>query len=82
MAATTRITVTLPTEQVAELKKLTDNVSGYVAEAVARQIRHQLLGEELRRYEEEHGAFTEEELAAAHARIFGSTERDNAAHAA
>ncbi|MEW2620224.1 type II toxin-antitoxin system CcdA family antitoxin [Streptomyces sp. NPDC048106] len=64
MADTTRITVTLPTEQVAELKRLTDNVSGYVAEAVARQIRHQLLGEELRRYEEEHGAFTDEELAA------------------
>lgn len=37
MADTTRIMVTLPTEQVAELKKLTDNVSGYVAEAVARR---------------------------------------------
>jgi len=82
MAATTRITVTLPTEQVAELKKLTDNVSGYVAEAVARQIRHQLLGEELRRYEEQHGAFTEEELAAAQARIFGSDGSANAADAA
>ncbi|MFC1417963.1 hypothetical protein [Streptacidiphilus cavernicola] len=82
MAATTRITVTLPTEQVAELKKLTDNVSGYVAEAVARQIRHQLLGEELRRYEEQHGAFTEEELAAAHARISGSAGPANAADAA
>ncbi|WP_405005402.1 hypothetical protein OHV13_15315 [Kitasatospora purpeofusca] len=65
MAATPRITVTLPTEQVAELKKLTDNVSGYVAEAVARQIRHRLLGEELRRYEEEHGAFTGEVAARA-----------------
>ncbi|GAA0347196.1 hypothetical protein GCM10009540_79360 [Streptomyces turgidiscabies] len=43
-ADTARITVTLPTEQVAELRKVTDNVSGYVAEAVARQIRHQLLG--------------------------------------
>ena len=82
MAATTRITVTLPTEQVAELKKLTDNVSGYVAEAVARQIRHQLLGEELRRYEEQHGVFTEEELAAAQARIFGSAGSANAADAA
>ncbi|WP_406200970.1 type II toxin-antitoxin system CcdA family antitoxin [Kitasatospora sp. NBC_01560] len=82
MSATTRITVTLPSEQVAELKKLTDNVSGYVAEAVSRQIRHQLLGEELRRYEEEHGAFTEEELAAANARIFGSTAQDRSANAA
>jgi post-segregation antitoxin (ccd killing protein) len=73
MASTTRITVTLPTEQVAELRRLTDNVSGYVAEAVARQIRHQLLGEDLRRHQEEHGAFTSEELAEARARIFGAT---------
>ncbi|AUG79664.1 hypothetical protein CFP65_4948 [Kitasatospora sp. MMS16-BH015] len=72
MAATTRITVTLPTEQVAELRKLTDNVSAYVAEAVARQIRHQLLADDLRRYQDEEGAFTEEELAAAQARILGA----------
>ncbi|MBV9023589.1 MAG: type II toxin-antitoxin system CcdA family antitoxin [Streptomycetaceae bacterium] len=72
MSATTRITVTLPTDQVAELKKLTDNVSGYVAEAVARQIRHQLLAEDLRRHQDAHGAFTEKELAEAHARIRGS----------
>ncbi|MFE3451146.1 hypothetical protein ACFXJ8_19715 [Nonomuraea sp. NPDC059194] len=72
MADTMRITVTLPAEQVAELKKLTDNVSGYVAEAVSRQIRHQLLGADLRRYQDEHGDFSEEELAAAHARIFTS----------
>ncbi|MGW5212349.1 hypothetical protein ACWEQO_14380 [Streptomyces sp. NPDC004051] len=73
MADTTRITVTLPVEQVAELKKLTDNVSGYVAEAVARQLRHQLLGADLLRHQEEHGAFTEEELTEAHSRIFGTT---------
>ena len=72
MSATTRITVTLPTEQVAELRKLTDNVSGYVAEAVARQIRHQLLGEDLRRHQEEHGAFTDEERAEAHSKICGT----------
>ncbi|GHH39065.1 type II toxin-antitoxin system CcdA family antitoxin [Streptomyces candidus] len=80
MSLTTRITVTLPTDQVAELRKLTDNVSGYVAEAVARQIRHQLLGDDLRRHEEEHGSFTEEELAEAHSKIFGSAdERSSAA---
>ena len=73
MADTTRITVTLPTEQVAELKKITDNISGYVAEAVARQIRHQLLGADLRSHTDEHGAFSEEELAEARARIFGTT---------
>ncbi|MFF0745161.1 hypothetical protein ACFYVL_32645 [Streptomyces sp. NPDC004111] len=71
MSSSTRITVTLPADQVAELRKLTDNISGYVAEAVARQIRHQLLGDDLRRHEEEHGSFTEEELAEAHSKIFG-----------
>ncbi|GAB2830233.1 hypothetical protein GCM10027073_68150 [Streptomyces chlorus] len=39
MSSTTRITVTLPSNQVTELRKLTGNASGYVAEAVARQIR-------------------------------------------
>lgn len=82
MSSTTRITVTLPTDQVAELRKLTDNVSGYVAEAVARQIRHQLLGDDLRRHEEEHGSFTEEELAEAHSKIFGSAGTSKNADAA
>jgi hypothetical protein len=74
VSATTRITVTLPTEQVAELRKLTDNVSGYVAEAVARQIRHRLLGDDLMRHQEDHGAFTEEELSGARAKIFGAAD--------
>lgn len=73
MADTTRITVTLPSEQVAELKKLTDNVSGYVADAVARQLRHQLLGADLQRYQEEQGEFTEEELAEAKSTISKAT---------
>ncbi|MDT0342285.1 hypothetical protein [Streptomyces litchfieldiae] len=76
------MTVALPSEQVAELKKLTDNVSGYVAEAVARQIRHQLLGEDLRRLQEQHGAFTPEELSEARDRIFwapGGTSEPDAA---
>ncbi|WP_103529431.1 type II toxin-antitoxin system CcdA family antitoxin [Streptomyces sp. SM12] len=72
MSSTTRITVTLPSDQVAELRKLTDNVSGYVAEAVARQLRHQLLGDDLRQYEEAHGRFSDEELAEARARVFGT----------
>ena len=82
MADTTRITVTLPTEQVAELKKITDNISGFVAEAVARQVRHQLLGADLRTHTEEHGAFSEEELAEARARIFGTTSAARGASAA
>jgi post-segregation antitoxin (ccd killing protein) len=73
MAGTRRITVTLPAEQVAELHKITDNVSGYVAEAVARQIRRQLLAEELHQYENEHGAFTAQERAAAQAKIAAAT---------
>ncbi|GAA2319435.1 hypothetical protein GCM10010234_77320 [Streptomyces hawaiiensis] len=82
MADTTRITVTLPTDQVAELRKLTDNISGYVAEAVARQLRHQLLGADLVRHQEEYGAFTEEELAEARSRIFGTTDAGGSASAA
>jgi hypothetical protein len=82
MAGTTRITVTLPTEQVAELRKLTDNVSGYVAEAVARQLRHQLLADDLRRYQEDQGSFTAEELAEAQARIFGAAGAAGSAGAA
>ena len=82
MADTTRITVTLPADQVAELKKLTDNVSGYVAEAVARQIRHQLLGADLRSHEEEYGAFSEGEVAEARERIFGAAGTAGGASAA
>ncbi|MFD8955728.1 hypothetical protein ACFXKH_38200 [Streptomyces caelestis] len=82
MSSTTRITVTLPSDQVAELRKLTDNVSGYVAEAVARQIRHQLLGDSLRRHEEEHGRFSDEELADARSKILGAAGSSNGADAA
>ncbi|WP_432004660.1 type II toxin-antitoxin system CcdA family antitoxin [Streptomyces parvus] len=82
MSSTTRITVTLPSDQVAELRKLTGNVSGYVAEAVARQIRHQLLGDDLRRHQEERGAFSDEELAEARTKIFGATGSSEGADAA
>lgn len=57
--------------QAPRVTKLTDSASGYVAEAVARQIRHQLLSDDLRRHEEEHGHFSDEELAEARAKIFG-----------
>jgi hypothetical protein len=75
VSATTRITVTLPSEQVAELKKITNNVSAYVAEAIARQIRHRLLVDELQRHQDEFGAFTQEELDEARNRVFGATGR-------
>lgn len=73
MPETTRITVTLPAEQVTELKKITDNISGYVSEAVARQIRHRLTSEELQHHQAVYGEFTEEELAEARDKISGST---------
>lgn len=71
MGETTRVTITLPTEQVEALKRMTDNVSGWVAEATARQLRAQLLAVEMEQYQEEYGEFTEEELAAAEAAIGG-----------
>jgi hypothetical protein len=73
MSVTTRITVTLPSDQVVELKKITKNISGFVAEAVARQIRHRLLVEELQHHQSQFGAFTQEELAEAWVKIFGAT---------
>ncbi|MFF3557417.1 hypothetical protein ACWD4V_22380 [Streptomyces tsukubensis] len=58
--------------QVEELRELADNAFGYGAEAVARRIRHRLLGDDLRRYQEEHGSFSGEELAEARSRISGT----------
>jgi predicted nucleic acid-binding protein len=44
-----------------------------VAEAVARRLRHHLLGDDLRRHREEQCAFTDEELTEARAKIFGAS---------
>lgn len=69
--ATKKITITLPEELVKAAKGLTDNLSGYAAEALAAKIRNELLAEETRRYEKEHGAFTEKERAEADALLHG-----------
>lgn len=61
---------------------MTDNVSGYVAEAVGSQIRHQLIGSDLERHQEEHGPFTDEELAEAHSWIFNDAAATDSTHAA
>ncbi|MBD2832716.1 hypothetical protein AB0K64_03985 [Streptomyces sp. NPDC053741] len=82
MPSTTRIPVTLPSDQVADFRKLTENVSGYAVEAVARKIRRRLLGDDLRRHEAEHGPFSDEELAEAGAKIFGSRGASNSAYSA
>lgn len=71
MADTARVTITLPASQVEALKQITDNVSGYVAEAVARRLRGELVDQELERHQREYGEFTEEELAQARAEIYG-----------
>jgi len=60
--STARITVTLPSDQVQQLHERTDNVSGFVADAVADRLRRELIRDDLRAYQAEHGAFTEDEL--------------------
>ncbi|WP_225845082.1 hypothetical protein [Streptomyces sp. HPF1205] len=72
MADTTRTMATLPTERVAEPGEPDNFTSGHPAEA--RQRRHELIGADLLRYQEEHGAFSAEELAEARSRIFGPAE--------
>ena len=56
-----RVTVTLPQEQVEMIRQSTDNVSGFVAEAVADRLRLELIRADLRAYQTEHGEFTDEE---------------------
>ncbi|MGW9023605.1 type II toxin-antitoxin system CcdA family antitoxin [Streptomyces sp. NPDC055722] len=70
--ATKKITITVPEELLEAARGLTDNISGFAAEALAAKIRRELLAEDLRRYEKEHGAFTEEEMAEAYARLNGT----------
>ncbi|EFF90945.1 MULTISPECIES: type II toxin-antitoxin system CcdA family antitoxin [unclassified Streptomyces] len=78
--ATKKITITVPEELVEAARHLTGNISGYVTEAFARQIRNDLLAEELRRHQEQHGAFTDEERATADALLHGEPdEKDLAA---
>lgn len=79
--ATKKITITVPEELLKAARELTANVSGYAAEALADRIRHDLLGEELQRYQDEYGAFTEEEMAAADALLCGTSEPTSHAQA-
>ncbi|MBY8866409.1 MULTISPECIES: type II toxin-antitoxin system CcdA family antitoxin [Streptomyces] len=77
--ATKKITITVPEELVEAARGLTDNISGFATEALASRIRRELLAEDLRRHQEEHGAFTEEELAEAFARLTGDDEAEQEA---
>ncbi|MGW7295069.1 hypothetical protein ACWGIB_22090 [Streptomyces xiamenensis] len=53
-----------------------NTVSGDATEEEARRLRHALLGQDLRNFEEEHGAFSAGELAEAHERISAACGRD------
>ncbi|MFT3876986.1 MAG: type II toxin-antitoxin system CcdA family antitoxin [Propioniciclava sp.] len=76
---TKKITITLPEELVEAARGLTDNLSGYAAEALAAKIRHALLGQELDRHEQEHGFFSEADIAAAEGELFGEKTSAGAA---
>ena len=69
MSTTSRITVTLPKEQVRHIRQKTDNVSGFIAEAVADRLRGQAIDEYLDAYQAEQGVFTEQELRDAEAAL-------------
>ena len=80
MAGTGRITVTLPLEQIEWIRQRTDNISAFVSEAVAAEIRY----EYRRRYVEDHqarfGEFTDDARANARARaakILGRSEGED-----
>lgn len=79
LMATKKVTITIPEELLESARALTDNISGFAAEAFEHRIRRELLAEEMRRYQEEHGEFTEEEIAAARARLHGKADAKGAA---
>lgn len=67
--ATKKYTVTLPEELAEQIRREVGagGFSAYVTKAIERQHEQDLLGELVNRLEEEHGAVTDEELAAAEA---------------
>ena len=79
MARTKKVTITLPVELLESMKTHTDNVSGYLTELAERAERRRLLREELDRYQEEFGAFTDEEMAETRALLHGAEESERAA---
>lgn len=77
--ASKKITITLPEELVEAAREFTDNVSGFAAEALADKIRGELLDQEIRRHEAEHGVFTQEEMAAARRALYGDPTTETGA---
>lgn len=79
MAKTKKVTITLPVELLESMRKHTDNVSGYLTELAERAERRRLLREELDGYQEEFGAFTDEEMAETRALLHGTGGAEHAA---
>jgi post-segregation antitoxin (ccd killing protein) len=79
MARTKKVTITLPVELLESMKAHTDNISGYLTELAERAERRRLLREELDSYQDEFGAFTDEEMAEARTLLHGADEMDRAA---
>ncbi|MEU4618859.1 hypothetical protein AB0G04_02610 [Actinoplanes sp. NPDC023801] len=79
MARTKKVTITLPVELLESMKAHTDNISGYLTELAERAERRRLLREELDGYQDEFGAFTDEEMAEARTLLHGAGETERAA---
>ena len=79
MGKTKKVTITLPVELLESMRSHTDNVSGYLTELAERAERRRLLREELYHYQDEFGAFTEEELAQARVLLHGNEGAEHAA---
>ncbi len=78
-----RVSISIPEGTADAIRDMTGKreFSAFIAEAVERTIRRRLLREDLDRYQEEHGRFTEEELAWAHAALLGEGDASSG-HAA
>ena len=75
MTRTTKGTLELSAKLWEHMKSHTDNTSHCVAEATERAERRRLLREDLNRYQEEFGAFTEDEMTEASALLHGDGGR-------
>jgi cytosine/adenosine deaminase-related metal-dependent hydrolase len=82
--ATKKITITLPEEYLEQAKGLAKEaglpLSTWIAQTVEHEARIQAGLTAMREWEAEHGAFTEEELAQAHAELAKADAELRAAH--
>ncbi|MGL5828117.1 MAG: hypothetical protein ACRC0L_00935 [Angustibacter sp.] len=78
MARTRKVTITLPVDLLEAMRSHTDNVSGYLTALAERAERRRRLRVELDQYQEEFGAFTQEELDRADDMLRGGEGSDHA----